>query len=59
MPTRPAVVLGHHPVRNATAIVPDLEHDCVGVVADLYGRLGGVGVAHHVGERLLHDAVGG
>ena len=53
-----AVARRRVPPAGPGAVVEDLDGDGVGAVGD--GDLGvaGAGVAQHVGQRLLHDAVG-
>jgi hypothetical protein len=46
-------------VRRALAVVTDLDSQAVPLVADRHGRAGIRGVLHDVGQRLLHDPVGG
>lgn len=44
--------------RRAGAVVGDLDDKAFGRVAQRHGDVVGVAVSHHVGQRLLHDAVG-
>ena len=46
-------------VARAVAVVLDRQHQLVRLVRDHHARLGVAGVLQRVGERLLHDPVGG